>query len=145
MPPSKATSHNYDPNVVFAFAQEFAKNMQTTTATIQELLGELNDHSVVMVQLKEQFSAMKENVTALNQLVSHEGPEGSMMTRMVVMKNRVAILEEWKDKKIKSEESERKESTKGRYAIYVALITGVLGFIGTITGLIVNFLIHKTP
>lgn len=133
MPTSKAPpSPNYDPNVVFAFAQEFAKNMQATTATIKELLGELKDHSVAMAQLKEQFSAMKENVAALNQVIREEGREGSVVTRVALLRSEVDAIKRWKEEQVKAKENEEKEEHKGKYALWIAVVTGGLAILSQI-------------
>ncbi len=103
-----------------------SKNLQNNPIDLIKLMnsfvGDIKNFAVAIEHLTTKLGSLKENVDLLMEVVNTgDGGKGSIITRLAVVEK---ILED------QSEIQATKET--GKWAIYVAIITGSLGLIASI-------------
>ena len=76
--------------------EDLAKTLQSTTAIMQSLLGEIHDNATTLAVLREKLESLKSKVESLSSTIKDGNGKESLITRFAIVENDMEDL----DKKI---------------------------------------------
>lgn len=79
-------------------AEELAKSLESATALMQDLLGDIKDNATSLALVKAKLESLSSSVEALSHIVRNDNGKGSMITRLALAEKSLEDLEEHFDK-----------------------------------------------
>ena len=103
-------------------SQELAKSLESATALMQDLLGDIKGNATSLAILKAKLESLSDSVESLSHIVREGNGKGSMVTRLALIEKSVEDIEDGFDelkgeitsalKEIKASIKEEKKSDK---------------------------------
>lgn len=123
--------------------QQLIKNLDLTNQLVRELTSDFHegelDFAKLNIELNHLIEQFKELSTSLDQT---DEILLNINLKIAILEKTVHELESWsKERKRKDQEIENELTDKrGRWQLFTALVTGVIGILGSLIAIILNYL-----
>lgn len=117
--------------------EEFIKELEATSEQVKNLLVEIRESEIDFAQFKTELRILCENVKNLS-AVLYSGDGSSLVTKVALIEQKMALLEKDLQKEIDSNEEAKVADKTGKWQLRAAMATGILGLLATVVNMIIE-------